>query len=218
MTGLKINKILLTDYHSFPSVIYYKLLDRYKELKFEQYEHFRKGSYSNRYYIGGANGRILLSVPLFHSGREKVPLKDLRISNRDKWQLIHWRTLTSAYRRSPWFEYFEELLHPMYEKKFEYLTDWDLEGFELINGLLGFSWKISHTEEYIKEYPADRFEDARNKIMPKNLLENKKEVSPSYHQVFEDRTGFIPGLSVLDLLFCEGKNARELIRNQERVK
>ena len=215
MSGLKNNKIILIDYQSFPNINYYKLLVKYKELKFEQYEHCQKGSYSNRYYVAGPQGMILLSVPLSHAGKEKIPLRDLRICNRDKWQVIHWRTLTSAYHRSPWFEFYEEELRTLYENKFEYLIDWNMQAFDLVNKWLGLSWKISRTEEYIKSCNDPGMVDARNRITPKNTLDHENFDFPHYRQVFEDRTGFLPGLSILDLLFCEGKKAGELLRSYE---
>ncbi|MGH2643978.1 MAG: WbqC family protein [Chitinophagaceae bacterium] len=205
------NKLLLVDLQCLPSINYYKLLVNYEKLKFEQYEHFRKGSYSNRFYIAGANGRILLSIPLLHARRGKMPLKDLKISYLDKWQLIHWRTLTSAYHRSPWFEFYEEELHSLYENKFEYLLDWNLQAFNLVNKWLGFSWQVSLTDEYFSSYTNPELKDVRNLILPKNTLGNAEANFQQYHQVFEDHIGFLPGLSILDLLFCEGKNAGELL-------
>jgi hypothetical protein len=132
-----------------------------------------------------------------------MAFRDLRICNRDRWQLLHWRTLTSAYRRSPWFEFYEDSLKPLYEKKFEYLADWSLSAFELVNGWLGLSWDISFTDEYVKEYPERDIADMRGRILPRDDAGD----FPSYRQVFQDRTGFIPGLSILDLIFCEGRKA-----------
>lgn len=199
-------KILITDLQCIGSVYYYSCLVKYDTLKIEQYEHYAKGTYTNRYYLAGPHGRILLSVPLLHSGRERTAFKDLKICNRDRWQALHWKTLTSAYRRSPWFEFYEEMLYPLYGRKFEYLMDWNLQAFNLVNSWLSLSWEISFTDEYEKSYP-ETFEDARNRFLPQNTLDSNGN-SLRYHQVFEDRTGFIPGLSMLDLIFCEGRQAR----------
>ncbi|TAM97301.1 MAG: hypothetical protein EPN39_11615 [Chitinophagaceae bacterium] len=211
MTVFDNTKILLVDLQCIPCIDYYKLLVPYQHLRFEQYEHLRKGSYSNRYYVAGANGRILLSVPLLHARKEKMPLKDLKICNRDRWQLLHWRTLTSAYRRSPWFEFYEEELRSLYDKKFEYLKDWNLEAFTMINKWLNLSWKISWTEEYFRTYPDAEAKDFRNSIVPRLVIDNPSAGFQEYHQVFEYRTGFLPGLSILDLIFCEGKRSVELL-------
>jgi hypothetical protein len=208
--------ILLTDLQCFIPITSYVGLVKYNKLKIEQYEHFRKGSYSNRYYIAGPNGRILLSIPLLHSGRERTAFKDLKICNLDRWQLLHWRTLTSAYRRSPWFEFYEDDLHVMYDRKFEYLMDWNLAAFELVNGWLGWSWEITYTEEYQKVYTDPKIMDARHLVWPQKDTAALSEDTFRYHQVFEDRTGFLPGLSILDLVFCEGKRAVSLLSENSK--
>lgn len=198
---------LLIDLQCFPGIYYYSTLLGYPVLVFEQYEHLQKGSYANRYYVAGSGGELLLTVPLLRSGGNRKPFRDWKICDRDPWQKLHWRTLLSAYRRSPWFLFYEDSLRPMYEKKFEYLIDWNLEAFHLVNGWLGLAWEISFTGEYKKAYPERA--DARNRIMPGKVPADK---SVSYHQVFEERTGFLPGLSILDLVFCEGKRAAWLLR------
>lgn len=208
MTDLHIKNLLLTDLQCFMSTNCYITLVEYETLRFEQYEHFRKGSYSNRYYVAGPNGKILLSVPLLHARRERMAFRDLKICNRDQWQRLHWRTLTSAYRRSPWFEFYEESLQPMYEKKFDYLMDWNLQAFELVSGWLGRTWEVTFTDQYIKLYDEPDMIDARHDFSPARV---KGERKLSYHQVFEDRTGFLPEMSVLDLIFCEGKRAISLL-------
>lgn len=203
--------MILTDLQSFGSINYYISLEQYHTLIFEQYEHYFKGSYSNRYYVAGPNGRLLLSVPLLHSRRERTPLRDLKICNRDGWQVLHWKTLISAYRRSPWFEFYEQELQVMYDHKYEYLLDWNLKAFELVSKWLGKRWEIRLTDSY--EMPVDRRNiiDERHRFLPPK---GGGDAGPSllyYPQVFEDRNGFLPGLSILDLLFCEGKNAGNLL-------
>lgn len=205
------NRLLLVDYHSFGSINYYSTLIKYDRLKIELYEHFRKGSYASRYCLAGPNGKILLSIPVVHGHRDRTPLASLRIANRDRWQTLHWRTLTSAYRRSPWFEFYEEELRPLYTGGFEYLLDWNRAAFGIVTKWLNLSWDISATSEYQKHYPEADVDDKRYLVMP-GKGKVKEEYAPLvYRQVFEDRTGFIPGLSILDLLFCEGKRARSLL-------
>lgn len=205
--------ILLTDLDCFMNVNAYKLLVRHNTLIFEQYEHFKKGSYSNRYYVAGANGKLLLSIPLHHAGRERTAFRDLKICNRDFWQRDHWRTLTSAYRRSPWFEFYEEGLSVMYERKFEYLLDWNLQAFELVSEWLGVKWDISFTSRYEKDYGDSGINDARNLFLPGKP---SPDTPVRYRQVFEERTGFLPGLSILDLIFCEGKQALASLRENRQ--
>lgn len=202
------NEILLIDLQCFPSVYYYSTLVDYKILKFEQYEYLQKGSYANRYMVAGANGPILLSVPLLHAGGQKRILRDVKICNRENWQRIHWRTLTSAYRRSPWFEFYGHSLQPMYERRFSYLLDWNLQAFELINRWLGINWNFSFCDGYETSYPGD-ITDARHWFVPKVP---QSGIANHYRQVFEERTGFLPGLSMLDLIFCEGKKAASFLK------
>lgn len=203
--------VLLIESQYFPCIDYYKTLMNGYKLKIEQYDHYQKLSYRNRCYIAGPNGMILLSVPLLHGRNQRTIMKDLRICNKDRWQSLHWKTLTSAYRRSPWFEYFEEEFQPWFEKPFEFLLDWNMEMFNLTNRLLGISPAYEFTGSYEEDYPLE-VADLRDTLLPAQLKRARQEASyPKYTQVFEERTGFFPNLSILDLLFCEGKHSLDLL-------
>ncbi len=202
------DKILLTDLQLFGNVSYYSNLVKYKKLKMEQYEHFKKGSYSNRYYIAGANGVQLLTIPLVHKNRNRTPLKDLKIANEDPWQKQHWRSLVSAYRKSPWFDYFEVDLNIIYNKKYKFLFDWNLDTFGLIQKWLKMNWEITWTTDYKKEYINTKIVDGRHQFKPSK----SSECQIRYPQVFEEKNGFFSNLSVLDLLFCEGNNAKRILQ------
>lgn len=204
-------KSLLIDLHCFGSINYYSTLIEYNKLIFEIYEYFRKGSALARYSLAGPNGRVLLSIPVLHEHRDRTPASGLRIQNRDRWQQVHWRTLTSAYRRSPWFEYYEDELRFLYTERFELLTDWNRAAFDLVTKWLNVSWEISLTESYREHYPEADVDDRRYLVMPRAEAAAFPGEPLRYPQVFEDRTGFIPGLSVLDLLFSEGKGARSVL-------
>ncbi|HEY6082934.1 MAG TPA: WbqC family protein [Chitinophagaceae bacterium] len=211
MSAIFKKNILLIDSQYLPCIDYYITLINGYKLKIEQYGHYQKLSYRNRCYIAGPNGMILLSVPLLHGRNQRTIMKDLRICNRDKWQSLHWKTLTSAYRRSPWFEYFEEEFRPWFEKPFEFLLDWNMEMFNLTNRLLGISPVYEFTASYEENYPPE-VADLRDTLLPGKLKSAKiEEGYPKYTQVFEERTGFFPNLSILDLLFCEGKHALSLL-------
>ncbi len=215
MSSYRKDKILLTDLQSFASITYYLTLYRYDTLIFEQYEHFVKGSCTNRYYIAAPNGRLLLSIPLIRSRRGRTAVKDLKICDRDNWQIRHWRTLSSAYKRAPWFEFYEDELKVMYFNKYEYLFDWNLKAFELISRWLNISWNVAFTDRYEKFVKDMELMDARHVLSPPRKQAREEEVSFYYPQVFEDRNGFLPGLSILDLIFCEGKNAGKLLASHE---
>lgn len=205
------NKVLLTDLQSFGPVDYYIGLEYYDELIFEQYEHYQRGTYTNRFYIAGPNGTLLLSVPLQHSRGIKMPIKDLEICNRYRWQALHWKTLISAYRRSPWFEFYEEELSVMYFKKFKYLLDWNLEAFKLVSRWVEREWAVSLTASYQMPNDVPGIVDGRHRVKPQKKGAAVNQSPLYYPQVFEERNGFIPGLSILDLIFCEGKMAGQLL-------
>lgn len=206
-------KSLIIELQCFANVDYYRLLTGFDVLIFEQYEHFQKGSLLNRYYLAGPNGRILLSVPLVHAKRTRIPFRDLEICNLEKWQSLHWKTMCSCYRRSPWFEFYEPELQGMYEKPFRFLLDWNLYAFELIGRWLGRSWNLQWTLGYEKTLPGQEVPDARNRFVSRPGYAALEAGTGPYRQVFEDRTGFIPGLSILDMVFCMGKRASETLEN-----
>lgn len=204
-------RTLLIETQYFPSISFYKALTNHDNLLIERCEHYHKLSYRNRCYIAGPNGSILLSVPLARGKNQRTVMKDVRISNADRWQALHWKTLVSAYRRSPWFEYYEDELGMLYEKPVSFLLDWNITCLEWANKIIGVHPPVTFTDEYLKSYEADsHITDARDVIKP-----SEKEIAEDtvrYTQVFQDRVGFLPDLSILDLIFCEGKRSLELLK------
>ncbi|HLR38384.1 MAG TPA: WbqC family protein [Chitinophagaceae bacterium] len=205
-------ELLLTDLQSFGSINYYCSLIKYKQLLFEQYEHFVKGSYSNRYYIAGAHGRQLLSIPILHSNRNRTPFKALEISYAEDWQKVHWRAIVSAYRKSPWFDFYQDDLMIMYITKYKYIFEWNFASLRLTKKWLHAHWEIQTTDFYKKEYKTENIVDERHQFMPSK----REESAIVYPQVFEEKIGFLPNLSILDLLFCEGNNAKNLLTFSSR--
>ncbi|MBW8684853.1 WbqC family protein [Chitinophaga rhizophila] len=204
-------KTLLVESQYFPNISFYKALTDHEKLLIEKNEHYQKVSFRNRCYIAGPNGSILLSVPLARGKNQRTIMKDVRISNVDKWQALHWKTLVSAYRRSPWFEYYEEELGSLYEKQVTFLLDWNMQCFEWANKVIGVSTPVTFTEEYHKTYaPELSVTDARDIIRPGD--KQVEEGTVRYTQVFQDRVGFLPDMSILDLIFCEGKRSLELLK------
>ena len=195
---------LITDSQYFPSVILFKNLYQSSNIIFEQYEYYLKMSFRNRLLMASANGPLLLSVPLEQGRNQKTLMKEVRISNRQAWQSLHWKSLESAYNRSPWFEFYRDELAQLYLKPYRFLMDWNEVCFEWAIAKLHKKPSISRSESYQKEYDPVAFSDLRNTVMPKNYLQFE---AIKYRQVFEDRIGFLPNLSILDLLFCEGKMA-----------
>jgi hypothetical protein len=191
-----------------PPINFYQIMLKHKFVKFDIQEHFHKQYYFNRCKIYGANGILKLSVPVIRN-HEKIPLKEKIISYHSNWRTIHWRSIEAAYRRSPFFEFYEDKLKPIYEEyKPEYLTDWNLKLFETVNKLLDVKICFSFTETYHREY--ENMGDYRAINSPKVLPDiDIKEIS--YQQVFQERFGFITNLSIIDLLFCEGNRAKALL-------
>jgi hypothetical protein len=207
---------LITDFQYFPSVILFKKLDKISNIVFEKYEFYQKMSFRNRCQIAGAEGIIQLSIPLEQGRDQKTIMKDVRIAGRQDWQARHWKTLLSCYSRSPWFEFYREELAELYRKPFLFLMDWDLACFEWSARMLGQPLAISRTDFFVKKYDEKEWMDCRDSLRPNTVrkLFGDPKSQPGvvrYHQVYEERTGFLPGLSILDLLFCEGKNARFIL-------
>jgi hypothetical protein len=203
---------LLIDLQYFPSLVLYKSLYKFSNIVFEQYETYQKMSFRNRCQITGATGLINLSVPLVKGRDQKTLIREVRISDRQPWQAQHWKTIISCYNRSPWFEFYRDELEQLYKKPVEFLVDWNWRCFEWSLRVLGLEIPTSLTVKYEKIYGGSDFVDWRGLILPKKREEGGGQF-PKYRQVFEERIGFIPNLSVLDLLFCEGKEAIRYIRS-----
>jgi hypothetical protein len=206
---------VLVDSQYFYGVDAYKNLYHASHIKIDVYENFRKMSFRNRCRIAGANGRIDLNIPVEGGRDQRRPMKDLKISYREDWQRRHWGAIFSAYGRSPWFEHYREELKNLYEKRVGFLVDWNTQTFEWANKKLGKSPGLSFTENYRKNYPSGEFLDLRNEFMPRNDARNLLQNLPKYHQVFEHKNGFLPGLSILDLLCCEGPGAAGILAKSE---
>jgi hypothetical protein len=212
---------LLTDLQYFPPYNLFKISYKFSNIVFDQYEYYQKMSFRNRCQIAGAEGMINLSVPLAKGRDQKTIMKDVKISDRDNWQDQHWKTILSCYSRSPWFEYYRDGLEDLYLRPFVFLLDWNLHCFEWTIRALQMPVKFSLTDEYRKFYDETDWIDLRGRLLPKDrdqlldipVLGNEIAATEEtrrpvrYRQVFEERTGFLPNLSILDLLFCEGKRA-----------
>ena len=160
----------------------------------EQHEHYVKQTYRNRANIYGANGMLPLIIPVQHEKLFEIPVKDVKISYSSQWQKIHWRSITSAYRNSPYFEFFEDEFAPFYAQKFETLFEFNLELMKRIFSLMKIKVEIFFTSAYEKDI--ESVKDLRNYFSPE-----KRDPQETYRQVFAERTGFISDLSIADKLF-----------------
>lgn len=183
------------------NIDYYSILNQNPEIEIDIFEHFQKQSYRNRSVIHGANGPLNLIVPLVKRGiRTKV--KDVVIDNSQRWQILHWRSLESAYRSSPYFEFYEDDLKPFYRREFTSLVEFNSEIQAKVLELLGIEVKLTNTKSYEKQDGVDY----RTSITPQKSASSFFE-EEAYTQVFSDRHGFLSNMSILDLLFNEGPNA-----------
>ena len=182
-----------------PPIHYFTALKQNQgDILLEMHEHFPKQTYRNRASIHSPNGKLDLIVPVERGAAVHRPIKDVRISYEFNWQRIHWLSLQTSYRSSAFFEFYEDDFAPFYEKKWEFLVDYNQELLELINRLLKLNFSFTLSTEY---KPADAALDFRTAIHPKK--ESLFSIKP-YYQVFEDRNGFIENLSIVDLLFNQG--------------
>lgn len=193
----------------FPSISHYIAMVQADSVTFEMEDNFQKQTNRNRMYIYSPNGIQLLNIPVKHAVEKHQKYKDVRIENDFGWQKNHFKSLEAAYRTSPFFEYFEDDFRPLFEKKHEFLMDLNLEVFQLVNDSLGINIQPEKTTEFFHEVPD--YNDFRH------LVNGKKDATQleAYTQVFNEKHGFINNLSILDLLFNDGRYAVDYLKNQQ---
>lgn len=180
------------------------------EVFLEQHEHYRKGSFRNRYHIAAANGVQRLTVPLRKGKNQQQPIREVRIAYDEPWPSQHWSAIRSAYGNSPFFEHYEGRFEPFFrQKKYEWLWDWNFDLLQTVCACLKIETRFLLTETYLAS-PVDQL-DCRNWVVPKPEGVSRPYKLPRYPQVFEDKHGFLENLSVLDLLFCGGPQGRSLL-------
>ncbi|MDN6309909.1 MAG: WbqC family protein [Psychroflexus sp.] len=192
----------------FGPVDQYVSLHDEDQIILEKQDHYQKQTYRTRQYIYGANGPLLLNIPIKH--RKDVIArqfyKDIKIENNFKWQQLHWRSIQTAYRTSPFFEFYEDDFVDLFEKPVESLYDFNIRCTEVVLEALGLSTELNFTESYEKSYENDdQIDDQRDLIVSKRkaFFDLKK-----YNQVFQDKYGYHENLSILDLLFNLGPSAQ----------
>jgi hypothetical protein len=196
--------VLLSTTYLGPIPYYSKLISA-DTVILERFEHYPKQTYRNRCTILGANGIQTLSIPVTKGQVLKIYTRDIRIDNSMNWQKIHFKSIESAYRCSPFYQYYIDDFIPFYEKKFQFLYDFNLELFSKILEIIGLQCNLKGTEDYIKIVPPD-YQDFRDAIHPKKRIYFPDQTfqPPVYHQVFEPKHGFTANLSIIDLLFNTG--------------
>jgi hypothetical protein len=200
------NNILLYPTY-FPSISHYIAMIAAESITFEVEDTFQKQTNRNRMYIYSPNGIQMLNISVKHNDANNN-FKDIKIDNQYNWQKNHFKSLEAAYKNSPFYEYFIDDLQPIFEKKHEYMLDLNFEIFEKINDALGISIPFDKTTEY--------FHQVTDKTDFRYLVNGKKDITQiePYTQVFDNKHGFINNLSILDLLFNEGRYAVEYLKQQ----
>jgi hypothetical protein len=192
----------------FPSISHYIAMANADEVTLEMEDNFQKQTNRNRMYIYSPNGIQLLNIPIKHSKDTHQKIQDVKLETAFDWQKQHFKSLEAAYRTSPFFEYFEDDLLPIFTTKHTFLMDLNLQTMELVSKCLGMDFNPNKTTEYFHEVPDH--EDYRYLI---NGKKDTTQIEP-YTQVFEEKQGFLNNLSILDLLFNEGRYAKDYLKRQ----
>lgn len=192
----------------FPSISHFVAMAQADSITMEMEDNFQKQTNRNRTLIYSPNGIQLLNIPIKHSKENHQRTKDVKLETAFDWQKQHFKSLEAAYRTSPFFEYFEDAITPIFTKKHTFLMDLNFETMEIVSKCLGMPFQYEKTAEYFHE--VSDFTDYRK------LTNGKKDTSnfESYTQVFGDKHGFLNNLSILDLLFNEGRFALDYLKNQ----
>ncbi len=182
-----------------PPVSFFTAMNSGGDVLFEQYDNYCKQTYRNRCRIATAGGVQTLTIPVVKSDTPKQLMKDVRISDHGDWRRQHWNALESAYMNSPFFMYYQDDFRPFYEKRYEFLMDFNMELTEVILNLAGIKKDIARTDAYMRD--AASIKDLRNLIDPG---QEQSGANHPYWQVFATKYGFTGGLSAVDLLFNMG--------------
>ena len=190
-----------------PPIEYFsKLLDNKDNIIIENAEHFQKQTYRNRASIHSPNGKLDLVIPVLKGSKNHTKVKDVKISYDFNWQRLHLMSLQTSYRSSAYFEFYEDDFAIFYEKKWDYLFDYNEELLRLLIKFLKLNVEYKYTNKFENEYL--ELNDFRNSIHPKR---NGRNNVNTYLQVFEERNGFLPNLSIVDLLFNQGPQSTKYL-------
>jgi hypothetical protein len=192
----------------FPNIHQFRQIIKANSILFEVSDNYQKQTFRNRTYIYGANGKLGLFIPVIHTHKKRELFKDVKISYESNWMDLHLKSLQSAYRSSPYFEYFEDDFIKLYSEKEKFLADFNIKCIKLISNLLDLDLDFKISSKYVEK--TNDIIDLRDLS---NARKEKKIETPKYIQVFESKHGYLNNLSILDLIFSEGKNSVLLMNN-----
>jgi hypothetical protein len=190
----------------FPNIHQFTQIIKAGNILFEASDNYQKQTFRNRTYIYGANGKLGLFIPVIHTHNHREIFKDIKISYNSNWMDLHLKSLQSAYRSSPYFEYFEDNFIKLYSEKEKFLVDFNIKCIKLISNLLDLNLNYKISNEYVVK--TNDIIDLRGLS---NARKEKKINTPRYIQVFESKHGYLNNLSILDLIFSEGTNSISII-------
>lgn len=193
----------------FPTIATFVAITKADHVVLETQDNYQKQTYRNRSYIYAANGKLQLSVPVIFSQKNRQKYSEVQIANDYKWQDNHWKSLESAYRTSPFYEYYIDELQPLFKETFNSILEFNLKCLEVICECLQLEVNITKTEVFERE--PENIKDYRGLVNAKK--ENIIALEP-YNQVFYTKHGYINNLSILDLLFNEGPNTISYLESQ----
>jgi hypothetical protein len=201
--------ILLPVFYLPPISWFSEFLNAENEVIFEQFETFPKQTFRNRTNIYGANGKLSLIIPINHNGSREF--KDTEMSYREDWQKIHWKSIKTVYQGSPYFEYYEDKLEKLFEKKEKFLLDFNIKSIKIILDILKTEKAYSLNEEYIKNPEQVNFREKFSAKIP-----SEYEMA-EYYQTFSDKLGFLNDLSIVDLICNKGPESMTYIKNIKKL-
>ncbi|WP_235298887.1 WbqC family protein [Portibacter marinus] len=201
---------VLIEIQYFPPIAYFALMESYDIFTIDQHEHYQKGGYRNRMYVLSPQGPLALSVPLKSGKNSQMPIREVAIDHSENWQVNHIRSIKTCYGKSPYFEYYFHLFEPIFEKSYQYLFDLNLDIIDKCQEVLELKADIKLSSQFL-ENETFKIDIRRGALSPKKKHQQKIEQQynfPIYDQVFSDERPFAPNLSILDLIFCLGPEAR----------
>lgn len=199
----------VADSQYFASVNYYRNLFLYTDNRIELFDNYQKMSFRNRCTLAGSNGLIDLSIPVVGGRNKRQLMCEVKIDYSQPWQQQHIKTIKSCYGKSPFYEYFIIDIEKMLKCQYNFLIDLNNDILNWTKKIVKLNNLISFTSSYIDENSLKDIVDNRNVFMPKSFQAQIDIVK--YAQVFEAKIGFQPNLSILDMLFCEGPAAKNLL-------